>query len=199
MKKLVFLSLVLLLAFFVLTGCKGEKKEKEADVSTEKKIEEKEEAENLYLTEKEVKAFIEAFPVFVEITKKKEKEVEPLTDREDLLGGIKFAGEIKEYKEEIDAALKDYGFTFESFASAYGKVFSAVAYGEMAKAFEQAGEGMKQMLDNPLLSEEEKEEIRKNLEEAKEAKESEEMKACKENWKIVQKYEDEIIKILGEK
>ncbi len=195
MKRFMFLFVLFVIVCFLATGC-GKGEEKAGDTSAEKKIEKKEEAENLYLTEKEVKAFIKAFPVFVEITKKKEKEVEPLTDKEDLISGMKFVGEVKEYKEEIGAALKDYGFTFESFASTYGKVLGAIGYGQMAVATEEL---MKRTLDNPTVPEEQKEEIMKSLKEAKEAEESEEMKATKDNWEIVKKYEDEIINILEEK
>jgi len=184
MKRFMFLSVLLLLGSFVLTGCKGDKKADET--SAEKKIEAKEEAENLLLTEKEVKAFIKAFPVFVEITKQKEKEIGPLADKEDLLSGMKFAGELKEYKEEIDAALKDYGFTLESFGATHNKILGAIVYGQMESA---TGEMMKKMLDNPNVPEEQKEEMRKSL---KETEESGEMKASKENWKIVEKYRSEI-------
>jgi len=190
MKRFMFLSVLLLLGSFVLTGCKGDKKADET--SAEKKIEAKEEAENLLLTEKEVKAFIKAFPVFVEITKQKEKEIGPLADKEDLLSGMKFAGELKEYKEEIDAALKDYGFTLESFGAAYAKVMGAFFYGQMGGA----NEAMKKLLDNPNVPEEQKEEIRKNL---KETEETKEMKALKENWEIVKKYKGEIENLFKEK
>jgi len=196
MKRFVSLLVLLLLVSFTITGCKGDKKAKEAgETSTEKKIEEKVDAEDLLLTEKEVKAFLEALPVFVKITKQKEKEVRPLAEKENLLNEMRIVGEFKEYKEEIDEALKEYGFTLESFASAYGKVMSAFVYGQMDKALEGAGESVKKMLDNPLIPEAEKEEIRKSL---KETEESEEMKACKENWKIVKKYEGEIKEILKE-
>jgi len=124
--------------------------------------------------------------VFVEITKQKEKEIGPLADKEDLLSGMKFAGELKEYKEEIDAALKDYGFTLESFGATHNKILGAIVYGQMESA---TGEMMKKMLDNPNVPEEQKEEMRKSL---KETEESGEMKASKENWKIVEKYRSEI-------
>jgi hypothetical protein len=86
MKRFMFLLVLLLIVGFFASGCKGDKKA--GETSTEKKIEGKEELENLYLTEKEVKAFIKAFPVFVEITKKKEAEIGPLSDREDLVSGM---------------------------------------------------------------------------------------------------------------
>ena len=193
MKRFMCLLLLLLLVGFTITGCKGDKKAKESEKKS--KIEEKTEAENLFLTEKEVKAFIKAFPVFVEITKQKEKEVKPLAEKENLLNEMKLVGEFKEYKEEVDGALKKYGFTLESFAATYGKVMGAFVYGQMDEALGGSGEGMKKMLDNPLIPEAEKEEIRKSL---KEAEESEEMKACKENWKIVKKHEGKIKNLFEE-
>lgn len=132
MKRFMFLSVLFLIVGFFAAGCKGDKKA--GETSAEKKIESKEEKESLYLTEKDVKAFIKAFPVFVEITKKAEKEIGPLTDKKDLLSGMKFTGELKEYKEEVDAALKDYGFTLESFAATYAKVMGAFFYGQMGGA-----------------------------------------------------------------
>ena len=190
MKRFMFLLVLVLMGGFVLTGCKGDKKAEET--RHEEKIEGKEEIENLYLTEKEVKAFIKAFPVFVEITKKKEKEIGPLADKDDLVSGMKFAGELKEYKEEIDAALKDYGLTLESFGAAYAKVMSSFFYGQMGGASEQ----MKKLLDNPNITEEQKEEIRKNI---KETEESEEMKVMKANWEIVKEYKSEIEELFKEK
>ena len=186
MRRFMFLFVLLLIVGSFATCCK---KEKEASV--EKKIESKE--ENLYLMEKDVEAFIEAFPVFVEITKQKEKEVEPLSGKEDFISGMRLAGEFKEYKEEIDGALKKYGFKLESFAAAYGKILAAYSYGQMAGT---TSELMERMLDNPNVPEEKKEEIRKGL---KEAEESPEIQASKKNWKIVKEYKDEIENLFKEK
>jgi hypothetical protein len=190
MKRFMFLSVLLLLASFLATGC-GKGEEKAGETSTEKRIEKKEEVESLYLTEKEVKAFIKAFPVFAEITRKKGEEVEPLTEREDLVSGVRFAGALKEYQEEIDAALKDYGFTLESFSAVHVKIMGAFVYGQMQGATEE----MKKLLDNPNIPEEQKEEIRKSL---KETEESEEAKASKKNWEIVKKYKSEIENLFKE-
>jgi hypothetical protein len=192
MKRFILVSLSLLLVGFLTTGC-GKGEEKATETSTEKKVKEEEKTEDLYLTEKEVIAFTSAYPVFVEITKKKEKDIEPLADKEDLLSSMKYSGELKEYKDEMDAALKEYGFTLESFGAAYGKIMAAYAYGQMQGA---TGEMMKKMLDNPDVPDERKEEIRKSI---KEAEESEEMKACKENWEIVKKHKEELENLLKEK
>ena len=192
MRKFALVVSVLLLAVLLTTGCGGKGEEQSGETSSEKKIEKQEEAENLFLTEKEVKAFIKAYPKFVEITEKKKEDIEPLADKEDLISGMRITSEFKEYKEEIDAALKDYGFTLETFGMAYGKIMAAYAYGQMAGA---AGEMMKKMLENPNVSEEQKEEIRKSM---KEAEESEEMQASKANWEIVMKYQEEIENLLKE-
>jgi ABC-type glycerol-3-phosphate transport system substrate-binding protein len=184
MKKFMFLFVLFLLVGFFAAGCKGKGKAEKSDVAgAEKKAEEQ--AENLLLSEKEVTAFIDAYPVFVEITKNKEKEIEPLKDTENLLSGMRFAKEFEEYAEEIEAALGKYGFTLESFGATYGKIMGAVVYSQMGETHE----GVKKLLDDPNVPEEQKEEIRKSL---KEYEESEEMKACKENWKIVEKYRSEI-------
>ena len=185
MKKFVFLSVLFLIVCFLSSGC-GKGEEKAGETSAEKKIEKKEEAEDLLLTEKEVIAFIDAYPVFVEITKKKEKDIEPLADKENLLSGVRFAEEFREYAEEIEGALAEYGFTLESFGATHGKILSAIVYNQMEAA---TGEMMKNMLDNPNVPEEQKEELRKSI---KEAEESEEMKATKENWKVVEKHMSEL-------
>jgi hypothetical protein len=192
MKRFMLVPLVLLSVVFLTTGCGGKGDETSGETSSEKNIEKQEEVENLYLTEKEVKAFIKAYPVFVKITEKKKEDIEPLADKEDLISGMKITSEFNEYAEEIDAALKDYGFTLESFSAAYGKIMAAYAYGQMAGA---AGEMMKKMLENPNVPEEQKEEIRKSM---KEAEESEEMQASKANWEIVKKYQEEIENLLKE-
>lgn len=186
MKRFTFLFVLLLIVGSLATCCKKE-------TSAEKKIEKKKEAKNLSLAEKEVKAFIDAYPVFVEITRQKEKEVEPLSGKEDFMSGMRLAGEFKEYKKEIDGALEQYGFTLESFAATYGKILAAYSYGQMAGT---TSELMERMLDNPTVPEEKKEEIRKSL---KEAKESPEIQASKKNWEIVKEYKDEIENLFKEK
>jgi hypothetical protein len=181
MKKFMLVPVALLLVCF-MTACCGK---------GEEKVQEK--IENPYLTENDITAFTNAYPVFVEITKKKEAEIGPLAGREDLIGNMKATGEIKEYKAEIDAALKKYGFTLESFSVTHAKIMAAYAYGQMA---ETSGNVMKKMLENPNLSEEQKEEIRKNMQEAEE---SEEMKATKKNWEIVKKNKTELENLFKEK
>ena len=116
MKSLVFLSVLFLLVSFLAAGCKGkEKAGKSGETGAVKKAEEQ--AEDLLLTEKEVTNFIDAYPVFVEITKQKEKEVEPLAGKKSPLSGMQFVEEFKEYAEEIEAALGKYDFTLESFGA----------------------------------------------------------------------------------
>ncbi len=193
MKRFILLASVLLLVSFLTTGCGGKGEEKSGETSSEKKIEETEEAENLYLTEQEVKAFIKAYPEFVKIIENIKEDFEPLADKEDLGSGMRLASEFKEKKEEIDAALKDYGFTLESFSATHVKIMTAYAYKQMAGA---TGEIMKKMLENPNVPEEQKEKIRKNM---KEAEESEEMKANKSNLEIVEKYQEELESLFKEK
>lgn len=199
MRRFVFVPVLLLLVIFLVTGCKGEKSAgAKEEVGTEKKIEEASEKVDLKLTEKELIAFMKAYPVFVDITKKKGEEVKPLTEKDNLLSGMRMAGELKEYKDEVDKALKDYGFTFESFSAAYGKVMGAVFYGTLSEGMKQSSAEMKKMLDNPDIPEESKEAIRESLKEMEETEETEEMKANKENWKIVEKHKEELKKILEE-
>lgn len=199
MRKFMFVPVLLLLAVFLSTGCKGEQSsEGKEETSTEKKTDKVWKEVNLKLTEKELMAFMKAYPVFVDITKKKGKEIEPLAEKENLMSGMKMAGELKEYKEEIDKALKDYGFTFESFYETYGKVMGAVFYGTMNEVMEQSTAEMKKMLDNPDIPEESKAEIRESLKEMQETDESEEAKANKENWNVVKKHKEELQKMFEE-
>lgn len=193
MKKFMLLSVLVLLAGFLTTGCgKGEEKAEEtsSERKTEKKVEE--ETEDLFLTEKEVVRFIDAYPIFVKVTKEKEKDIEPLSDKEDFASGMKFAAEFKEYKEDIDASLKEYGFTLESFGAAYGKIMAAYVYGQMQGATKEM---MNDMLNNPNISDEQKEEMRQKI---KEAEESEEMQAAKKNWGIVEKHKSELDSLFKE-
>jgi len=199
MRRFMFVPLLLLLVGFLITGCKGEKSAgAKEEASAEKKVEKASEEENPKLTEKELIAFMKAYPVFVGITKKKGEEIEPLAEKDNLLSGMKMAGELKEYAEEVDKALKDYGFTLESFSTAHGKVMSAFVYGTMSEAMKTSSAEMKKMLDNPDIPEESKEEIRKSLQEMEETEKSEEMKVNKENWEIVTKHQEELKKIFEE-
>jgi ABC-type phosphate/phosphonate transport system substrate-binding protein len=199
MRKFMFLLVLLLVGVFTVTGCKkGEKKAAQAEeTGTEQKIE-KEVKADLLLTEKEVQSFLKALPVFLEISKKHGKEVESLTDKENVMTDMRVLQEYTEYKEEFDAALKKYGYTFESFSATFGKVMGTFAFGETSKALGETREGMKKLLDNPLVPKESKEEVKKSLKEFEDYLKTEEGKAFKENWTIIEKYENEI-KALFEK
>jgi hypothetical protein len=201
MKKFMFLLVLLLIGAFAITGCKkGEKKtDVSEETSTEQKTEEKVDAKDLLLSEKEVQSFIKACPVFLEITKKYGKEVEGLATSKNPINDMQILEKYPEYKREIEMSLKEYGFTFESFSATFGKIMGTFAFGEKNKAVAVARDGMKKMLDNPAVPEESKEEVRKNLRELEEEEKSEEGQAFKQNWKIVEKYEDQIKAIFEEK
>lgn len=191
MKRFMFVFVLFLLVGFLAAGCKGkEKAGKSGETGAGGKPEKQ--TEDLLLTEKELTNFIDAYPVFIEITKQKEKEVKPLAGNKNPLRGVQFVEEFKEHVEEIEAALGKYDFTLESFGATYNKVLGAIVYSQMESA---TGEMMKKMLDNPNVPEEQKEEIKKSL---KETEESEEMKATKENWEIVKKHKSEIEELFGE-
>jgi hypothetical protein len=200
MKKLMFLLVLLLIGVFAITSCKkGEKKAAQVEEkSTEQKIKGKVEAKDLLLTEKEVQSFIKAYPVFVEICKKHGEKIEGLSDKKNLMSDMRILDQYGEYKEEIEGALKKYDFTFESFGATFGKIMGTLVFGETNKALGESSEGMRQMLDNPLIPKESKEDIKKNLKELEEYGKTEEGKTFKENWKIVEKYEGEL-KALFEK
>lgn len=191
MKKFVFLLVLLMLGTFATTGCKkAEKTAEEArETGIDKRVEEKVKAEKFLLTEQEVQSFIKAYPVFVEICKRHEKEV---SDDVSVLNDARMLQEYGEYKEEFDGALKKYGHTLESFAATFVKVMGTLAFGATTEAMGGGAEGMKQMLDNPNLPQESREEIEKSLAKIEEFKKSEEGKACEENWPIVKKYEGEL-------
>lgn len=193
MKRFISLLILLFCISFALTGCKGSKEASQAEkASADTKTEEEAETtkiEELSLTEKEVKSFIEAYPVFMKIAKEVNEEFKGLSDSKSLLKGIK-AG--KEYEEKVNRALKEYGFTMEGFIATYGKIMGTFFYMKSAEFREKTRENMKEMLKNPAIPEEQKKEIKENLEEMEEEEESDEIKGYKKNWEIVKKYQDKI-------
>jgi len=99
MKQFKSLVVLFFLLSFAITSCKGDKKTKGAgETSAEQKIEGETESEDILLTEKEVKAFLEAFPVFTEFVNQKEQEVERLPDSKNVLTAMKTGHAFMKYK-----------------------------------------------------------------------------------------------------
>jgi len=193
MKQFKSLVVLLFLLSFAITSCKGDKKTKEAgETSAEQKIEGKTESEDVLLTEKEVKAFLEAFPIFIKFVNQKEQEVERLPDSKNVLRAMKTGHTFMKYKEELDKALKAYGFTIESFVLTQAKVMGTFAYMQLDEARKASKENMQEMLNNPNIPEAQKNEIKNELKELEESEETKEIADYKENCKIVTKYQDEI-------
>ncbi len=193
MKQFKSLVVLFFLLSFAITSCKGDKKTKGAgETSAEQKIEGETESEDILLTEKEVKAFLEAFPVFTEFVNQKEQEVERLPDSKNVLTAMKTGHAFMKYKEELDKILKAYGFTTESFVSTHVKVMGTFAYMQLDEARKAAKENMQEMLNNPNISEAQKNEIKNELKELEKSEETKEIADYKENCKIVTKYQDEI-------
>jgi hypothetical protein len=194
MKRLTSIFIVLLLASLLLVSCRGG--DSPAGGIGKKGTEKLEfdNADELELTESEVKAFIKAFPAFKEAAEKEGEKLEGIS-KKGVLGAMKGGKEYLKSAEKLNKVLKPYGFTMDTFLATFGKVMGTYGYKmglEMKKMAKDNIEAMKKMLDNPSLSEEEKEEIRKSIKELEEEDDSEEAKAYKKNLKILEKYEGEL-------
>ena len=200
MKRLTWIVVILLFASLMLVGCRGG--DSPAGGIGKKGTEKLEfdDADELELTEKEIKAFIKAFPAFKETAEKEGEKFEALS-KKGFFGAMKTGKEALKVQKKFNKVLKPYGFTFESFTMTFAKVMGTYGFMmglEAKKLAKDNIEAMKKMLDNPMLSEEEKEEIKESIEELEKMDDSEEAKAYKKNIKLLEKYKDELDKLFEE-
>jgi hypothetical protein len=194
MKRFAWVLVILLLSSFLLVNCR---RGDSPAAGIGKKVTEKlefDDTDKLELTEKEVKAFIKAFPDFKEAAEKEGEKLESIS-KKGVLGGIKGGREYMKSAKKLNKVLKPYGFTMDTFLQTFSKVMATYGYKMSLEAKKLAKDNigaMKKMLDNPMLSEEEKDEIRESIKELEEMDDSEEAKAYKKNLKILEKYEDEL-------
>lgn len=194
MKKFALLIVLLFLISLLFVGCRrGEKSPvEEAGERIEEKLKVSE-AEDLLLTEKEVKAFIKAYPVF-KATMEKEGEKFKGADK-NILRAMRSGRQAVKYVKRINKVLKPYGFDMESFMTTFVKVQASHAYmmmGGMDKLMEENIKRMKETLKDPNMPDEVKEEIRESIKEMEEQMESEEAEAYKKNAEILEKYKDDL-------
>ncbi len=194
MKRLTWILVILLLSSFLLVNCR--QGDSPAGGLGKKKTErlEFDESDELELTEKEVKAFIKAFPAFKEAAEKEGEKLESISAKGPL-GAMKGGKEYLKSAEKLNKVLKPYGFTMESFLQTFGKVMATYGYSMSLEAKKLAKDNigaMKDMLDNPMLSDEEKEEIKESIAELEKEDDTEEAKAYKKNMKLLEKYDDEL-------
>lgn len=200
MKRLTWILVILLLASFLLVNCR---RGDSPAGGIGKKITEKlefDDTDELELTENEVKAFIKAFPAFKKAAEEEGEKLESIS-KKGPVGAVTGGRQYVKSAKKLNKVLKPYGFSMESFLQTFGKVMASYGYKmtlETQKlAKENIGE-MKKMLDNPMLSEEDKDEIRESIKELEEMEDSEEAKAYKKNLKILEKYDDELQVVFDE-
>ncbi len=199
MRKVALILVILVLIPLALVNCRGKGDSPIPGVG--KKIGEKldfDDTDDLVLTEKEVKAFIKAFPVFKETI---EKEGEKLEDiGKGLFKTMKGGREALKSMKKLNKVLKPYGFTMETFMKSYAKIFGTFGYmmGMEAKKLAMDNVGaMKKMLDNPALSAEEKKEIEESIKELEKGDDTEEARVYKKNMRILEKYKKELEDIMN--
>ena len=200
MKRLTWILVILLLSSFLLVNCK---RGDSPAGGIGKKVTEKldfDETDELELTENETKAFIKAFPAFKEVAEKEGEKLGALS-KKGIFGAMKGGKQALKSAKKLNKALKPYGFTMETFLQTFGKIMGTYGY-TMALEAKKLGKdninAMKKMLDNPMLSEEDKKEIKETIKELEKVDDSEEAKAYKKNIKILEKYKDEIDKLFEE-
>ena len=190
MKRLVILFTVLFLISALFVGCRraAESPAEEVTGRTEGKGEFSD-TDDVLLTEKEVKAFIKAHPVFTEVAKKEGEKFEGMD--KSVFKALKGGRQAAKFVEKINKVLKPYGFDMESFMVTYGKIMGTFSYqmGLEAKKLAKGNiKSMKDLLDNPNIPEDQKESIRESIEELEKEDDSEEAKAYKKNVAILEKY-----------
>ena len=189
MKRFVILFTVLFLISSLFVGCRraAESPAEEVTGRTEGKVEFSD-TDDVLLTEKEVKAFVKAHPVFTEVAKKEGEKFEGMD--KNVFKALKSGRQAAKFVEKINKVLKPYGFDMESFMVTYGKIMGTVTY-QMGLEMKKLGKGniksMKDMLDNPNIPEDKKESIREAIEELEKGDDSEEAKAYEKNIAILEK------------
>jgi hypothetical protein len=195
MKRCAILFVVLLLLSALLVNCRGRGESPIPGVGKKGGGNlEFDNADELLLTDNEVKSFIKAFPDF---KKTMEEEGEKLKghDPKNIYSSYKTGKKALKSLEKINKVLKPYGFTFDSYMQTYAKIAGTFGYTMALEAKKLAKgeiENMKSLLDNPNIPEDQKEEIRESLKELEKMDDSEEAKAYKKNMKIIKKYEDDL-------
>ncbi|MCK4396865.1 hypothetical protein KAW96_09785 [candidate division WOR-3 bacterium] len=194
MKKFALLFVFLLLVSFIFVDCRrgGDSPIPGVGKKIGKKLE-FDDTDDILLTEKEVKAFIKAYPVF-KATMEKEGEKFKGADK-NILRAMRSGRQVVKYVKRINKVLKPYGFDMESFMKTFIKVQTSHAYmlmGGMDKLMEENIKRMKETLKDPNMPDEVKEEIRESIKEMEEQMESEEAKANKKNAEILEKYKDDL-------
>lgn len=195
MKKFALLFAFLLLVSFIFVDCRrgGDSPVPGIGKKIGKKLE-FDDTDDLLVTENEVKSFVKAYPVFMEIAKKEGEKLEGLAGK-NVLKAMKSGRQAIKSVNKINKALKPYGFDMESFMKTFIKVQASHAYmmmGGMDKLMEENIKRMKETLKDPNMPDEAKEEIRESIKEMEEQMESEEAKAHKKNAEILEKYKDDL-------
>jgi len=196
MKKFTYLFVIFILFSFLLVNCRKGESGTPAEESEKKTAEEvkSSDADDLLLTDKEVKSFIKAYPVFKKATEKAGKKFEG-KEPKSVLGAMKTGKDAQKYYKRLNADLKPYGFTTESFMETYGKVmgsYSMMMMGDIDKLYDSQIKNLKETLKTPNIPDETKKEIKESIKELEEQKNSEESEAFKKNIDILKKYEEEL-------
>jgi hypothetical protein len=192
MKRFTFFVVLFLILSFLLVGCGGGQDSPSEEPSG--KIEEKVKAKDMddfLLTEKEIKSYLKAAPAYVKVMKELSEKYEGISTKNVMRGAVA----AKKALREINSTLKPYGFTMESFFVVQTKVLGTYGYMMGLEAKEQAKKNipqLKKMLNNPNITEEQKEDIKKSIEELEKEDDSEEAKAYRKNMKIVKEYKDKL-------
>ena len=195
MKKSIILFIALLFFFPLFEGCKKGTKAPAEEVIRES-VEPVVDTVDFLLTENEVRAFIKAYPVFIETINEKGRMFEEYD--KNLLKTTEKGEQVSESEEKLNKVLKPYGFDLKSFMVTYGKITEAYSHTTMIDAQEIAERNIKEMkrlLEKPYISAEQKEEMRKIIKEIEKEKDIEKNQIYKKNTVIVQKHKDKLEKI----
>lgn len=195
MKKFALLFVLLLLVSGLFVECRRGEETPAPGIG--KKIGSKlkfDNTEELLITENEVKAFIKAYPDFIETAEKEGEKLKGIGGK-DLLKAMRGGRQALKSVKKINKVLKPHGFTIESYMKTYAKIFGTYGYmmGLEAKKLAKGNiKSMKALLDNPNIPEEQKEEIREAIKELEKEDDSEEAKAYKKNIRIIKKYKEDL-------
>lgn len=187
MKRFTFFIVFFLIFSFLLVGCGGGQ-DSPADEPSSKEDVKTEDAEDLLLTEKEVKSYLKAAPAYVKVMKELSEKYEGINTKNVMRGAVA----AKKALREINSTLKPYGFTMESFFAVQAKVLGTYGYMMGLEAKKQTLPQLKEMLNNPNIPEEQKEEIKESIKEMEEVEDTEESKVYRKNMKIVKEYKGKL-------
>lgn len=183
MKAFSFLLIVMLISLLVL-GCGGDSKQDSDDSGAFSDDKATSNFEHVKLTEDQMDHYVKVHQKFVEVSKEVVEEHEQYENKDDFMTALKAMKMGRKYGKQYQKILKSEGFSEKEFGNVHGTITEIWGILWQQKIFASIGGGkgiggladhsitmMESMLNNPNIDDETKENLEKQIEEAKSSRE----------------------------